>query len=161
MRRFIVGWKVLGYARRFSAEIVNCADGVGCPACGSRRLGHHSSYGKYLYGSEIEILRVRCHGCGTTHAVLPSCSVPALGSQLSCGWKGTPTAGRRRAGVRATVVLPASFADGRNGCSAAVAQLVEQGTENPCVNSSILFGGIARRGSIALQLRFQAYGPLR
>ena len=51
-------------------------DGVGCPACGSRRLGHHSSYEKYLYGSEIEILRVRCHGCGTTHAVLPSCSLP-------------------------------------------------------------------------------------
>ena len=40
------------------------------------------------------------------------------------------------------VVLSTSFADGRNPCSAAVAQLVEQGTENPCVNSSILFGGI-------------------
>ena len=26
MRRFIVGWKVLGYARRFKAEIVNFAD---------------------------------------------------------------------------------------------------------------------------------------
>ena len=26
MRRFIVGWKVLGYARRFKAEIVNYAD---------------------------------------------------------------------------------------------------------------------------------------
>ena len=33
-------------------------DGVGCPACGSRRLGHHSSYEKYLYESEIEILRL-------------------------------------------------------------------------------------------------------
>ena len=26
MRRFILGWKVLGYARRFGAEIVNYAD---------------------------------------------------------------------------------------------------------------------------------------
>ena len=26
MRRFILGWKVLGYARRFEAEIVNYAD---------------------------------------------------------------------------------------------------------------------------------------
>ena len=26
MRRFILGWKVLGYARHFKAEIVNCAD---------------------------------------------------------------------------------------------------------------------------------------
>ena len=26
MRRFIAGWKVLGYARRFKAEIVNYAD---------------------------------------------------------------------------------------------------------------------------------------
>ena len=26
MRRFILGWKVRGYARRFKAEIVNYAD---------------------------------------------------------------------------------------------------------------------------------------
>ena len=32
--------------------------------------------------------------------------------------------------------------DGRKQVIAAVAQLVEQGTENPCVNSSILFGGM-------------------
>jgi len=51
-------------------------NGVGCPACGSRRLGHHSSYEKYLYRRTIEILRVKCWGCGRTHAVLPSCSLP-------------------------------------------------------------------------------------
>ena len=28
MRRFILGWKALGYARRFGAEIVNYADDV-------------------------------------------------------------------------------------------------------------------------------------
>ena len=51
-------------------------DGVSCPACGSRRLGHHSSYEKYLYRRTIEILRVKCWGCRRTHAVLPSCSLP-------------------------------------------------------------------------------------
>ena len=34
MRRFILGWKVLGYARRFEAEIVNYADD-----CAPRRRG--------------------------------------------------------------------------------------------------------------------------
>ena len=34
MRRFILGWKVLGYARRFKAEIVNYADD-----CAPRRRG--------------------------------------------------------------------------------------------------------------------------
>ena len=28
MRRFILGWKVLGYARHFGAEIVNSADDI-------------------------------------------------------------------------------------------------------------------------------------
>ena len=28
MRRFILGWKVLGYARRFEAEVVNYADDI-------------------------------------------------------------------------------------------------------------------------------------
>ena len=38
MRRFILGWKKLGYARRFCAEVVNYADDV-CvlgKACGGR-----------------------------------------------------------------------------------------------------------------------------
>ena len=50
--------------------------GVGCPACGSTRLGHHSSYQKYLYEQLITILRLRCRGCGRTHAVIPSWSLP-------------------------------------------------------------------------------------
>ena len=50
--------------------------GVRCPACGSTRLGHHSSYQKYLYEQPIAILRLRCRGCGRTHAVIPSWSLP-------------------------------------------------------------------------------------
>lgn len=50
--------------------------GVGCAACGSTRLGHHSSYQKYLYEQPVTILRLRCRGCGRTHAVIPSWSLP-------------------------------------------------------------------------------------
>lgn len=50
--------------------------GVRCPACGSTRLGHHSSYQKYLYEQPVTILRLRCRGCGRTHAVIPSWSLP-------------------------------------------------------------------------------------
>ena len=49
---------------------------MGCPACGSTRLGQHSSYQKYLYEQLITILRLRCRGCGRTHAVIPSWSLP-------------------------------------------------------------------------------------
>jgi len=51
-------------------------EGLRCPACGSTRLGHHSSYQKYLYEQPIMILRLRCRGCGRTHAVIPSWSLP-------------------------------------------------------------------------------------
>ena len=50
--------------------------GMHCPACRSDRLGHHSSYQKYLYEQRISILRLRCRGCGRTHAVIPSWSLP-------------------------------------------------------------------------------------
>ena len=51
-------------------------EGLRCPACGSTRLGHHSSYQKYLYEERITIQRLRCRGCGRTHAVIPSWSLP-------------------------------------------------------------------------------------
>ena len=135
------------------------------PACGSRRPGHYSSYGKYRYGSEIEILRCAAMAAGPPTQCCRRARCRRSG--VSCRAAGR---GRRRRVAAAQAcalrwcrwyLLPASFADGRTRPEAAVAQLVEQGTENPCVNSSILFGGIVRRGSIALQLRFQAYGPVR
>ena len=39
-------------------------------------MGYHSSYEKYLYEQRITIRRLRCHGCGHTHAVIPSWSLP-------------------------------------------------------------------------------------
>ena len=39
-------------------------------------MGHHGSYQKYLYEQRITIVRLRCRGCGRTHAVIPSWSLP-------------------------------------------------------------------------------------
>lgn len=36
----------------------------------------HAVYRKYLYEQQIPILRVRCHNCGITHAIVPSFSLP-------------------------------------------------------------------------------------
>ena len=48
-----------------------------CAACGSAgRYTRHGTYYKYHYEQLIQILRVRCHGCGVTHAVLPFFSLP-------------------------------------------------------------------------------------
>lgn len=48
-----------------------------CPCC--RTIGQfkrHAWYEKYHYKRSILIVRVRCSGCGKTHAVLPSFSLP-------------------------------------------------------------------------------------
>ena len=55
-----------------------------CPCCRRQgRFGRHGRYWKYHFSQQIEILRLRCHGCGVTHAVLPSFSLPgtSLGTE--------------------------------------------------------------------------------
>jgi hypothetical protein len=48
-----------------------------CPACGTAgRYGRHGRYRKYHYRDPISILRLRCRGCGRTHALLPAFSLP-------------------------------------------------------------------------------------
>jgi hypothetical protein len=48
-----------------------------CPACGTKgQFGAHATYQKYHFADHIDIQRVRCHHCGTTHALIPSFSVP-------------------------------------------------------------------------------------
>lgn len=39
-------------------------------------MSRHAQYEKYYYSELIRILRVRCEVCGTTHAVIPSFSLP-------------------------------------------------------------------------------------
>ena len=36
----------------------------------------HATYEKYYYAESIGILRLKCTGCGVTHAVIPSFSLP-------------------------------------------------------------------------------------
>ena len=44
----------------------------GTPGCFAR----HGSYEKYLYDELIRILRLCCRGCGWTHPLIPTLSVP-------------------------------------------------------------------------------------
>ena len=48
-----------------------------CPACGTQdQFKRHARYTKYYYTVELWILRLKCEVCGTTHAVIPSFSLP-------------------------------------------------------------------------------------
>ena len=50
-----------------------------CPACGTvGQMGLHARYMKYHFATSIEIQRVRCKRCGTTHALIPQFSVPGM-----------------------------------------------------------------------------------
>jgi hypothetical protein len=51
--------------------------GEPCPACRNSGLfTRHGQYRKYFYAEQIQILRVRCCQCRTTHALMPSFSLP-------------------------------------------------------------------------------------
>ena len=51
--------------------------GIACPCCRTvGRYGRHGSYHKYHWRKRVLVLRVRCRGCGVTHALLPSFSLP-------------------------------------------------------------------------------------
>jgi len=48
-----------------------------CPACGALNcLKRHACYWKHYYLQQIQILRVMCSCCDTTHALIPSFSLP-------------------------------------------------------------------------------------
>lgn len=50
-----------------------------CPACGAVGcLRRHARYQKYHLRRRIDIRRVRCKPCGTTHALIPVFSVPQM-----------------------------------------------------------------------------------
>jgi hypothetical protein len=59
-----------------------------CPACAIKgQFGKHAIYQKYHFAEHIDIQRVRCHSCGTTHSLIPSFSVPdtSLGTKEAEG----------------------------------------------------------------------------
>ena len=48
-----------------------------CPAClESSVFNPHGEYKKYYYAEQINIFRIRCENCKTTHAIIPSFSLP-------------------------------------------------------------------------------------
>ena len=49
---------------------------MACPACGCGGLKLHGHYSKYHHDRLIDIVRVLCAGCGITHALIPSFSLP-------------------------------------------------------------------------------------
>jgi len=52
-----------------------------CPACGAQdQFKRHARYTKYYYMEELWILRLKCEVCGTTHAIIPSFSLPGTSS---------------------------------------------------------------------------------
>jgi hypothetical protein len=55
-----------------------------CPGCAKTgQFARHGSYHKFHYHHSIQILRVRCRGCGCTHALIPTFSLPgtSIGSK--------------------------------------------------------------------------------
>ena len=49
---------------------------MACPACGHLGLKLHARYSKYHRNQPIDIVRGICPVCGTTHALIPSFSLP-------------------------------------------------------------------------------------
>ena len=49
---------------------------MACPACGNVGLKFHARYCKYHRERRIDIARGLCPGCGITHALIPSFSLP-------------------------------------------------------------------------------------
>jgi hypothetical protein len=47
-----------------------------CPACSNTHFKYHAFYFKYHYSNQIKIIRARCNRCRTTHALIPSFSLP-------------------------------------------------------------------------------------
>lgn len=50
---------------------------IPCPCCGSGGgFLRHGSYSKYHYRQRLQLLRLRCKACGSTHALIPEFSLP-------------------------------------------------------------------------------------
>ena len=92
MRRFILGWKVLGYARRFGAEIVNYADDF-CVLGKARAAEMLAAVNRLMERLKLPINaeKTRCLRC-------PEEPLEFLGYRI--GWNYRPTDGSRYIGTR-------------------------------------------------------------
>ena len=92
MRRFILGWKVLGYARRFGAEIVNYADDF-CVLGKAPAAAMLAAVNRLMARLKLPVnaRKTRCLRC-------PEEPLEFLGYQI--GWNHRPTDGSRYIGTR-------------------------------------------------------------
>ncbi len=92
MRRFIVGWKVLGYARRFDAEIVNYADDfVVCGKAPAEAM-------RGVVEDMMERLRVPINAAKTRSMRVPEEPLEFLGYRIGRNYR--PTTGQAYIGTR-------------------------------------------------------------
>jgi len=92
MRRFVLGWKVLGYARRFDAEIVNYADDL--VACGKAPAATMRA----VVEAMMERLRVPINAEKTRSMRVPEEPLEFLGYRIGRNYR--PTTGRAYIGTR-------------------------------------------------------------
>ncbi len=92
MRRFILGWKVLGYARRFGAEIVNYADDF-CVLGKAPAAAMPAAVNRLMARLKLPVnaRKTRCLRC-------PEEPLEFLGYRI--GWNHRPTDGSRYIGTR-------------------------------------------------------------
>ena len=92
MRRFILGWKVLGYARRFGAEVVNYADDF-CVLGKATAAEMLEAVNRLMARLKLPVnaQKTRCLRC-------PEESLEFLGYRI--GWNYRPTDGGRYIGTR-------------------------------------------------------------
>ena len=92
MRRFVMGWKVLGYARRFKAEIVNYADDL--VVCGKAPAATMRGVVEAMMGR----LRVPINAEKTRSMRVPEEPLEFLGYRIGRNYR--PTTGRAYIGTR-------------------------------------------------------------
>ena len=92
MRRFVMGWKVLGYARRFEAEIVNYADDL--VVCGKAPAATMRG----VIEAMMERLRVPINAEKTRSMRVPEEPLEFLGYRIGRNYR--PTTGRAYIGTR-------------------------------------------------------------
>ncbi len=92
MRRFVLGWKVLGYARRFDAEIVNYADDL--VACGKAPAATM----REVVEAMMERLRVPVNAAKTRSMRVPEEPLEFLGYRIGRNYR--PTTGSAYIGTR-------------------------------------------------------------
>ena len=92
MRRFVLGWRVLGYARRFDAEIVNYADDL--VVCGKAPAATMRA----VVETMMERLRVPINAAKTRNMRVPEEPLEFLGYRIGRNYR--PTTGSAYIGTR-------------------------------------------------------------